>query len=153
MESTAKNIITWMLCLSTITIAIYWFSIAGMLILLPFILIYIALKLPVSKSIVFDSRIRYQMLDISQGDFIRNGIELLLGHKKVFLADPPEILKWVYVANDDFNKLWPESPFDMDQRNYTIRARFKTYRLLLGGYASAKVIHIEKIEECPLITK
>ena len=62
-------------------------------------------------------------------------------------------MKWIYVGKRAFGKLWPEPPLEMSRKNYTIKARFKTYKLLLGGYAKASVISIEKLEENPIIRK
>lgn len=93
------------------------------------------------------------MVDTGQSDFLRNGTELLLGNKKVFLADPIDDLQWVYVDKITFRKLWPEPPLAMSRKNYTIKARFRTYKLLFGGYGKASVISIEKLEENPIIRK
>ncbi|UII31496.1 hypothetical protein LVD17_24695 [Fulvivirga ulvae] len=95
----------------------------------------------------------YRMVDTGQGDFLRNGIELLLGNKKIFLADPIDDVKWIYVDKTAFGKLWPESPLDMSRKNYTIKASFRTRKLLFGGYAKASLISIEKLEENPIIRK
>ena len=124
-----------------------------MLTLLPFVVVYIGLRLPTSKSIVFDSRIRYQLIDIGQGNFIRNGIEYKLNNRRIFLADSINGIDWVYVDNKDFKKLWPEPPFGMRAKNYSMKARFKTYKLLIGDYSKATLISIEKVEGNPMITK
>jgi hypothetical protein len=130
-----------------------WAIILNLLTFLPFVIVYLGLRLPTRKSIVFDSRVRYQMVDFGQGDFIRNGIEYKLNNARIFLADSIYGIKWVYVDNDDFKKLWPEPPFDMRAKNYTIKARFKTYRLLTGDYSKATLISVEKVKGDPMITK
>ena len=132
---------------------IYWIPILSLWVLIPVLAIYILIRLPMSKSIVIDSRVMYRMVDTGQGDFLRNGIELLLGNKKIFLADPIDDVKWIYVDKAAFEKLWPESPPEMSRKNYTIKARFRTYKLLFGGYGKASVIRIEKLEENPIIRK
>ena len=147
------NIIAWILCLIGTAMLVYWLPLIAILILLPVMGIYAGLRLPASKSIMIDSRIRFQMTDTGQVDFIRNSIELLSGNKRIFFADPIDGLEWVYVDRVDFGKLWPESPLEMNNKHYSIKARFKTYRLLFGGYAKAKVISIKKIEENPIIAK
>jgi len=130
-----------------------WAIILNILTLFPFVIIYCGLRFPTSKSVVFESRIRYQMVDFGQGDFIRNVIEYKLNNRRFFLADSINGIKWVYVDNDDFKKLWPEPPFDMRAKNYTIKARFKTYRLLTGDYSKASLISIEEVKGNPMITK
>lgn len=130
-----------------------WAIILNILTLLPFVIIYCGLRFPTSKSVVFESRVRYQLVDFGQGDFIRNGIEYKLNNRRIFLADSINGIKWVYVDNGDFKKLWPEPPFNMRAKNYTIKARFKTYRLLTGDYSKAKLIKVEKIAGNPMITK
>ncbi|WP_221417854.1 hypothetical protein, partial [Fulvivirga kasyanovii] len=132
---------------------VYWLPVLSLWALLPVMVVYFLIRLPVSKSIVIDSRVIYRMVDTTQGDFLRNGIEMLLGNKKVFLADPIDDLNWVYVDKTIFEKLWPESPLEMSRKNYTIKARFRTYKLLFGGYGKASVIGIEKLEENPIIRK
>jgi hypothetical protein len=41
----------------------------------------------------------------------------------------------------------------MKEKNYTIKAKFKTYRLLNGEYAKATLMEYDSIEGCPMITK
>lgn len=130
-----------------------WAIILNILTLLPFVIIYCGLRFPTSKSVVFESRVRYQLVDFGQGDFIRNGIEYKLNNRRIFLADSINGIKWVYVDNGDFKKLWPEPPFNMRAKNYTIKARFKTYRLLTGDYSKASLISVEKVNGNPMIIK
>lgn len=179
MKDKTKNITGLILCLIGIAVLIYVFPMIKLLILipiflfvisiflkrriwaiilntftlLPFIIIYGGLRFPTSKSVIFESRIRYQMVDFGQGDFIRNGIEYKLNNKRIFLADSIDGIKWVYLDNADFKRLWPEPPFDMRAKNYTLKARFKTYRLLTGDYSKATLISVEKVKENPMITK
>lgn len=93
------------------------------------------------------------MVDFGQGDFVRNGIELKQNNKRIFLQDTINGIRWLYIDSDDFKRLWPEPPFTMREKNYTIKAKFKTYRLLNGDYAKASLIEYEKIEGNPMITK
>lgn len=115
--------------------------------------IYLGSIVPTSKSIIVESRIRYQMIDIGQGDFVRNGIEYKQRYKRIFLQDTANGIHWLYVSSSDFKKLWPEPPFTMKEKNYTIKAKFKTYRLLDGEYAKATLLEYDSIEGCPMITK
>jgi hypothetical protein len=160
MKDKSKIVIGLILCLIGIAVLIYVFPkiklltiVLNILTLLPFLIIYCGLRFPTSKSIVFDSRVRYQLIDFGQGDFIRNGIEYKLNNRRIFLADSINGIRWVYVDNVDFKKLWPEKPFDMRAKNYTIKARFKAYRLLTGDYSKASLISVEKVNGNPMITK
>ena len=93
------------------------------------------------------------MIDIGQGDFVRNGIEHKLRNKRVFLQDIINGIRWLYVDSSDFKKLWPEPPFTMKEKNYTIKAKFKTHRLLNGTYSKAILLGYDSINESPMITK
>jgi hypothetical protein len=123
------------------------------LVFLPFLIVLLGENIPTSKRIIVESRIRYQMLDFGQGDFVRNGIELKLRNKRIFLQDTINGIHWLYVDSEDFKKLWPEPPFKMREKNYTIKAKFETYRLLNGEYAKAVLIEYDSIEGNPMITK
>jgi len=123
------------------------------LIFLPLLIIFLGDTIPTSGSIILESRIRYQMVDFGQGDFFRNGMELKQHNKRIFLQDTIKGIRWLYIDSDDFKKLWPELPFTMREKNYTIKAKFKTYRLLNGEYAKASLLEYEKIEGNPMITK
>jgi len=93
------------------------------------------------------------MIDIGYGDFVRNGIEYRQRNKRIFLQDTINGIKWLYVDSSDFKKLWPEPPFIMREKNYTIKAKFKTYRLLNGEYAKATLLEFDSIAGNPMITK
>jgi len=128
-------------------------AIINSLTLLPFLIIFIGDIIPTSGSIIIESRIRYQMIDIGQGDFVRYGIEYKQRNKRIFLQDTINGIRWLYVDSSDFKKLWPEPPFKMKEKNYTIKAKFKTHRLLNGGYAKATLVEYDSIEGSPMITK
>lgn len=121
--------------------------------LLPFLIIFLGDTIPTSGKIIVESRIRYQMVDIGQGDFVRNGIEYKRQNRRIFLQDTINGLHWLYVDSSDFQKLWPEPPFTMREKNYTIKAKFETYRLLSGAYAKATLLEYDSIEGNPMITK
>ena len=93
------------------------------------------------------------MIDIGQDDFVRNGIEYKQQNKRIFLQDTVNGIRWLYVDSSDFKKLWPEPPFVMKEKNYTMKAKFKTHRLLNGAYSKATLIEFERINESPMITK
>lgn len=123
------------------------------LIVLPFLIVFIGEIIPISGSIIVESRIRYQMIDIGQGDYLRNGIEYKQKNKRIFLQDTVNGIQWLYVDSCDFKKLWPEPPVTMKKKNYTIKAKFKTHRLLNREYAKAILLEYDSIEGSPMITK
>ena len=177
MKDFTKNIIGFILCIIGIFIYLFplvkifilipivffvisifikkriWSIFLNVVPLLPFIVLYLGLWIPTSKGIIVESRIRYQMIDIGQGDFVRNGIEYKQRNKRIFLQDTVNGIQWLYVDSSDFKKLWPEPPFTMKEKNYTIKAKFKTHRLLNGEYAKATLLEYVSIEGCPMITK
>jgi hypothetical protein len=123
------------------------------LFILQFLVFFIGNTLPTSGEIIIESRIRYQVIDIGQGDFIKNRIEYKQQNRRVFLQDTIDGIQWLYVDSADFKKLWPEPPFKMKEKKYTIKAKFKTYRLLNGNYAKSILLEYKRIRETPLITK
>ncbi|WP_438711654.1 hypothetical protein ACSTS3_03445 [Aquimarina muelleri] len=93
------------------------------------------------------------MIDIEQKNYLRYSFESLNKNKRVWLAEPFGSIKWVYVNRVDFDKLWPESPFEMVKKNYYIKAKFKLKKMLFGDYSIAKVIAFEKVTGRPNIKK
>ena len=130
-----------------------WAILINTLTLLPFIIVFLALRVPTSKSVSIDSKIKYQMVYFGQVDGIRDRIEYRLNNRRIFLTDPVNGIKWLYVDKRDFRKLWPESPSTMKGKNDTIKARFKTYKLVNGDYSKAKLIGFEKVGGDPIRTK
>ena len=128
-------------------------AIINSLTILSFLVLFFGNNIPVGGSIIVESRIRYQIVDLGQGDFVRNGIELKQGNERIFLQDTIHGIRWLYVDASDFRKLWPEPPFKMKEKNYTIRAKFKTHRLLNGEYSRATLLEYDTIYESPMITK
>ena len=120
--------------------------------LLPFIILYIGLRMPTSKSILIDSKIMYQPIDIRHPEGIRDRIEYKLNNRRIFLSDPVNGIKWLYLDKNDFLKLYPGSPFKMIAKHDTIKARFKTYKLINGDYSKASLISFEK-KSNPVIEK
>ena len=125
-----------------------WALLINTLTLLPFIIIYLGLRLPSSKNIIIDTKIKYEMVYFGQVDSIRDRIEYRLNNRRIFIVDTVNGIKWLYVDNNDFLKLWPKSPSKMRAKNYTIKAR-----LLNGDYSKAILISFEKAGENPIITK
>lgn len=130
-----------------------WAILINTLTLLPFIILYLGIRVPSGKSIVIESKIRYETVDFGQIEGIRDRIEYRLNNRRIFLADPVNGIQWIYVNNRDFRKLWPEPPSTMNAKNDTIKARFKTYKLLNGDYSKARVMGFEKVGGDPIRTK
>ena len=102
-----------------------WAIMINTLTLLPFILIFLGLRVPSSKSIIIDSKIKYQMVYFGQVDGIRDRIEYRLNNRRIFLADSVNGIKWLYVDENDFLKLWPDSPSKMRAKNYKMEIILK----------------------------
>jgi hypothetical protein len=130
-----------------------WAILLNILILLPFIIFYFIIRFPTSNSIVFDSKIYFLKIDFGKGDLLRNFFEHQLNNRRVFLDDSINNINYVYVDIHDFNKLWSESLDEMESKKYTIKARFKTYRILTGDYSKASLIKVERVYEKPMILK
>jgi hypothetical protein len=130
-----------------------WAIMVNTLTLIPFIIIYVGLRVPSSKNLLIDSKITYHMDYLRQAEGIRDRIEYSLNNRRVFLVDSVSGIKWLYVDNNDFLKLWPEFPLTTKANNFTLQARFKTYKLLNGDYSKATLVSFEKVEGDPVITK
>ncbi len=128
-------------------------SICGVVFLFFLITLFRYRILTLNSTIIIDSSIKYKMIDIEQKDYIRYSLESLNKNKRVWLAEPYGTIRWVYVSKADFDKLWPESPFKMAEKNYGIRAKFQLKKMLFGDYSLAKVIAFEKITGQPFIEK
>lgn len=121
--------------------------------LLPLIVLIITYRIPISSDFEIESEVQYKLVDFSLNDFIRDGFEYKLGNSKVFLADTNLKIKRLYVSKDSYYKLHPESPWDMQKKNYTIKARFKLRKVLNGDYSNSELINYEIINKKPAITK
>lgn len=58
-----------------------------------------------------------------------------------------------YVSKADKKQLWPESPHNMSEKGYTIRATLKIQPLLFGGYGKARLETVERINKIPKTSK
>lgn len=127
------------------------------LVTLAFLLVLLAWKpavvyhIPISSPQVVKAEIRYQVLDMGIDDAVRNYLEHRNGNVRIFLDD--DNIKWLYIDSNDRRKLWPESPFAMKEKNYTIVAEFKVSKALLGGYTVATVADTTHVSGSPLIRK
>lgn len=58
-----------------------------------------------------------------------------------------------YVSKADKKQLWPESPHNMSEKGYTIRATLKIQSLLFRGYGKARLETVERINKIPKTSK
>jgi hypothetical protein len=153
---------TWILILAPVLLFIislafsrnkYLFVFINSLSVLPYIVIFVGLRLSIGENIEIKSPIKYQMADMGADDPLRYNIEYHLNNRRVFLAKPVRDIQWLYIYRKDYQQLTPESPATMKEKNYTIEATFLTKKLLFGGYSKALLQKVEKIEGEPVIVK
>lgn len=115
-------------------------------------LVFLRYRIGSVKSIRGKSEVKYQIIDL-QNDWFRSTFESLFGNKRIYLTEQFRTTEWLYISKKDFKTLWPESPFDMKEKNYTISFEFETQPLFLGGFSIAKITSIEKIDKQPVIVE
>ncbi len=98
-----------------------------------------------------ESKIQYQMIDFGQGDMNRCLFESIVNNQRIFLVD--KSIHWLYVNNKYGKQLWPESPWRMKDKKYTVKARFTYSDLMFGGHTLATIDSIWTINELPAISK
>ncbi len=109
-------------------------------------------RIPIGETIPIKSKVRFQMIDAGQGDLLRTGIEKRFGNKRLFLDEPYKGQHFLFVSVEDWDEIWSELS-TMRKEGYTYRLTFETRKLILGGYAVAKVVHKERLEEEPRMSK
>lgn len=128
-------------------ILIVLISLIAFLVWMPAIVYHI----PISKSQIFKAEIKYEMVDLGFDNAVRNYLEYRTGNVRIFLNN--DEIKSLYVDTNDCKKLWPESPFAMKEKNYTIIATFKVSKALFGNYTLARVIDTIHVSDSPFIHK
>ncbi len=115
----------------------YFITVFSPLILL-LVLPFIIYRTPVSGQLEFKSEVVYRMVDLGFDDNPRYYIENWSGNRRIYLKD--EKIKWIYIDSNDYRKLWPESPFELRKKSYTIVGTFRIRKILAGGYGVAEVV-------------
>jgi len=116
-----------------------------------FLLMVLRYRLARSKTINGYAEIYYKIIDVNTVNYFRNFVESILGNRRIFLANND--IKFIYVNKIDFDKLWPESPLKMQEKNYTMKLNFEVKHLIFGGYSLAKITSYKKINKPPQISK
>lgn len=152
---------TWILALAPVLLFIislafsnkYLSVFINSLSVLPFIVIFICLRVSVSEDIVIKSPIKYKLTDTGKDDLLRYNIEYHLNNRRAFLAHPVNGVEWLYIYRKEIHQLMPEPLDSMKAKKYTIEATFITKKLIFGGYSKAMLQKLEKIEGEPLIVE
>ncbi len=116
-------------------------------------IIFLRYRMSYSKSIVFESEVKYVMIELGQQDFYRHAFESLMGKKKVWIKDGFIDIAYIYVDRKNDDTIYPENPFEMKQKNYTMQLQCKIKPLVFGGYSPATIISCQSIKGEPLIRK
>ena len=109
-------------------------------------------RMPAGNPITATATVQYEMLDLGQGDFPRSAFEDLAGNRRIFLTNGP--LRHVYASFDQVKACWPESPFEMEKKGYTVQVTFTVRKLLFtSGYTPARELHTQHVPGSPDIVK
>lgn len=95
----------------------------------------------------FEGNVHYKLLELGLDN--RSFFESLLGNVPARLVDGTEL----YVSKSDKKLLSPESPWEMEEKHYTYRARVTARPLMFGGFGPAQVAALKRVEEEPRISK
>ncbi|MBC3876034.1 hypothetical protein [Undibacterium flavidum] len=79
----------------------------------------------------------------------RGFLESLLGNAPIRIDGAPLL----YISASEKEKLWSVSPWELQEKGYTLRATLETQTLLFGGFGVASVVHIVPVNESPQIRK
>lgn len=94
-----------------------------------------------------EGNVHYKFLELGLDN--RSFFESLLGNVPARLIDGTEF----YVSKSDKKLLWPESPWEMEEKHYTYRARVTARPLMFGGFGPAQVTAVKRVEEEPWLSK
>jgi len=125
----------------------------GIIFIVGCVLTYFRYRIPYSEKIRSESVVIYKMIDIGNTDFYRYSFESIFGNKRIYLTNDLENMEYIYCSKKDFYKLWPESPFNMKEKKYTVKFKFEIQKLIFGGSSIAKILSVENISKAPSISK
>ena len=124
---------------------------AGILLLVS-LAAWLGYRVPVGEPVAATAIVQYEMLDLGQGDFPRTSFENIFGNRRVFLAEGP--MKYFYASFAQVQECWPESPFQMREKGYTVQVTFTVRKLLFtSGYTVASGLRAERVPGNPDIVK
>ncbi len=101
------------------------------------------------RATVFEGNVHYQVVELGLTN--RDFLESVVYPNRVLarLEGAPEL----YVSVSDKRKLWPESPFAMDEKGYAYSAKILAPPLLFGGYGVSEVVDVRRVKGAPKISK
>ncbi len=124
---------------------------------------YLTIRIETNKTIEIKSNIIYgtehllSSPNVTAFDFFlpdfRSLIEHKINNRRVYFKDTLPNLNYLYLDNESFIKLQPESPWTMRDKNYTIKATLQANELIFGGYSVAKLKNIEIVNEPARVSK
>ena len=116
-------------------------------------LIWLRYRLISGEKITGETVLIYRMIDLGQKDFYRYSFESVMGNKRVFIKHTVNEYEWLYLRKSDFEKLHPESPLVMSEKDYTIQFKYETNKLLFGGLGRTRITAHKKISKSPEVYK
>jgi hypothetical protein len=101
------------------------------------------------QSVVFQGEVHYKVVEMAFSN--REAFEYYApgGLKLVRIEGSPDL----FVSAADRKRLWPEDPFTMMDKGYTLNAKIRASPLLFGGYGVSNVATVERINGQPHISK
>jgi len=114
-----------------------------------FLVSFVLYRLPASSDVEFvEGQVLYQLNESIETN--RGFFEEALMQNKIIRLKGKGV--W-YLSKSDHAKLWPEDPIEMYKQGYTMKAKLKVKKLLLGGYADAELVKTQKMNEKPTVWK
>jgi hypothetical protein len=110
-------------------------------------------RIPTGDVLTSTATVQYQMIDVGQGEAgSRSIVELLSGNRRLFLHEG--IAPFVYAESAEAQACWPESPFEMAKKGYTIQITFRIRKLRFAdGYTPISKLQVQRVSGTPAISK
>ena len=100
-----------------------------------------------SEDVTFEGEILFKFVDL---DFTERGLyEEVVQNSRIRLVGGQKL----FVNKEARAALWPENPHEMAKKNYKLQVVLKARLLYFGGYSTATVVSIKKVEGKPYIRK